>query len=93
MGPGCTTCRFVKIKPCSASTTKPVACDAPGDVVSKLRVALVRRLTMAGTQRSITACHRAASPSGLVLLLLLLLLLLLPLPSPSVAAPSFKESP
>ena len=37
-GAGVTTCRFVRMRPCSASTTKPVAVDVPGvDVVEGAR--------------------------------------------------------
>jgi hypothetical protein len=54
-GPDITTCRFVRIRPRSASTTKPVAWLDMFQLVSKARGASTRMVTTLGAMRSSVA--------------------------------------
>jgi len=60
-GPGPATCRFVRMIPCSASTTKPVACTVPADAVSNARTRFTLMATTAGSAAAIVRSQLSSS--------------------------------
>src|SRR5678815_3438779 len=62
-GPGVTTWRLVRIRPRSASTTKPVACAEEFHSVSKARVWSISMATTLSATRASVPRHAALSPS------------------------------
>ena len=62
-GPGVTTWRLVRIRPRSASTTKPVACAEEFHSVSKARVWSISMATTLSATRASVPRQAALSPS------------------------------